>query len=200
MSFEIPALKYRLIFGLVFFLIMGIRDYLKNPQDPKRAKEYLFITLTTILAICFAILHDFITFNISKEYFSIAKELGDTVKFYPDILVLAITASYWVGIIIGVVFVVSNNPSKTLPQISYGNLAKVSFIPFTTAILTACLAFALSKIIAPIFSKNGIHIIYDPAAFESVAFIHWGTYIGALLGLIVSVFIIRKKRKMNFKG
>ena len=93
---------------------MGIVDVVRNPRDPKRAKEYLFIASVTFIASVYGVFRDYITFSISREYFVIAQDLGTEISFNPDIVVHAIRSTYWVGILIGVVFSFTNNPNQNI--------------------------------------------------------------------------------------
>ncbi len=194
MNIDVTSISFRLSIGLTIFLILGVRDYLKNREDPKRAKEYLFIAGCSIASIVYAIIHDCITFSISIEYFAIAKDLGEDVKLFPDVVLLATKASYWVGIIVGLVLVVANNPFKNYKQLTYTELAKQIPLPLMAALIFGFLAYFIPDLTEPVFSKGGEEILKDPENFERVAFIHWGTYIGGLLGLVVTALKVLRKR------
>ena len=197
MNIDVTSISFRLSIGLTIFLVLGIRDYLKNKEDPKRAKEYLFITGCSIASIIYAIIHDCITFSISFEYFAIAKELGNDVKLFPDVVLLATKASYWVGIIVGLVLVIANNPFKNYRQLTYTELSKQLPFPLLTAVVFGFLAYYIPDLTEPLFSKGGEGILTDSNSFERVAFIHWGTYIGGLLGLIIAAAKVILRRKIK---
>lgn len=184
---------YRFIFGLSFFIIFAIVDLIKNPQNPTRAKEYGFFASTCLLASLFAILHDLITFNISKEYFEIGKGLGKIQYFFPSVAILAIKGSYWVGIIVGILFLVMNNSSPRYPQLLYKKLYQILLTPFYFSIVFAFISYILSFYFFPTVTKN-ISSIKEPKLFENVIFIHYGTYLGALIGTIVGLFQIKLLR------
>lgn len=176
---------------------MGLYDFKKNPRNPKRLKEYLFIASISIIASAFGILHDFVTFSISREYFTIAKRLGDGIKFSPDIVKLAVSATYWVGIVVGVVFVILNNPKDSVPQLRYSKLYRKLGIILGAIITSSTVGFVVSYVASPYFSIGGESFLKDPQAFEQVAFIHWGSYIGALIGLLISAYkIFQLRRKL----
>lgn len=199
-GFEIPPLKYRLVVALSIFFILGVRDWIKNKENPKRAKEYLFVLSLSILSMVFALLHDFITYNLSSEYFIFAKDLGENLSYFPDIVLLAVSASYSVGIVIGIMFLIANNPYKEYKQLNYHELYRYLKYPFISAIVTAIIAFFISGFAFPYFSKFGLGILKYPKNFEAVAFIHWGTYIGGALGGIFATFKIIMKRRLLYKG
>lgn len=192
---EIINSPYRFIFGISFFVIFGLIDYIRNPSNPKRAKEYLFFASVSLLTVLFAIFHDFFTFNISQEYFEIGKGLGKGVIFFPNVLILAFKGSYWVGLVIGALFLIINNPSKIWPQLSYQNLYKLLLWPLLFSIGSAVIAYMLSFYFYPTFTKGAEKLLIAPKDFEHVLFIHYGTYIGALIGTLLSLYKIRTLRK-----
>lgn len=189
-------IEKRVVIGFSIFLICGILDLAKNKENPKRAKEYGFLLSLAVLSTIFAIIHDFITFNISYEYFQIAKDLGPGIKFYPEVIYLAIKASYWFGIIIGVMFLLANNPIKHKIQLKYKELYKKLIYPFICAILFALFVGSMSPIFPDYFSRGGEEFINDLTNYNRVAYIHWGTYIGGFLGSLFGVWKILKLRKM----
>lgn len=188
-------LKVRIIFALSFFIIFGTYDLFKNPKNPKRAKEYGFLASTTLFSVVFAIIHDFITFSISSEYFYIAKGLGRNIEFYPDIIWLAVKASYWAGIIVGLIFLVANNPKDKMMQLEYKILCRKLLYPLFFGLGLAVLGYFISFFAFPFFSIGAEELLEFPQNFEQVAFIHWGTYIGVLIGSIYGAIHILKVRK-----
>lgn len=185
---------YRFYFGLSFFILFGVIDLIKNPANPKRAKEYGFLFSTALLASLFAIFHDAITVNISREYFEVGKGLGKNFSFFPDVALLAMKASYWVGLIIGIIFLVLNNPKKDRQSLKYSELYGQLLSIALFGIVSAFIGYALSFIFYPTITK-GVSVLNNPKAFEHVLFIHSGTYLGALVGTIFSVRKIWKKRQ-----
>ncbi|HHH27511.1 MAG TPA: hypothetical protein ENK57_04055, partial [Polyangiaceae bacterium] len=70
-----PTFIYRVAFGLTVFATLGVRDLLKNPQNPSRLKEYLFLFSVTAAVMSYGLAHDLLTFSISPSYFSAVKGL-----------------------------------------------------------------------------------------------------------------------------
>lgn len=192
---SIIPFQYRLAFGLTFFFIFGLYDWVKNPQNPTRVREYGFLASCALISVIFAIFHDLITFNISYEYFEIAKDLGKDLKFFPKVVILAAKASYWVGLIVGIILVIANNPRKRLEPLPYKTLYRYLVYPFVSAITMALLGVLTAYSVFPYFTANGgEQVLKYPMRFEIVAFIHWGTYIGGAIGAVVGGVQILKNR------
>src|SRR5207248_2159371 len=52
---------YRVLAGAIFFLTLGVIDRVRHPEDPRRAKEYLFLLFAMTAAILYGIAHDHVT-------------------------------------------------------------------------------------------------------------------------------------------
>lgn len=188
-------IENRILIGVTIFLLLGAFDILKNRDNPKRAKEYGYLFSLALISTLFAIIHDLITFNISVEYFEVAKGLGANISFYPEVLTLAVKASYWVGIVIGVVFIIVNNPKEGIPQLPYIELYKKLIFPLVGALIFALIMAISSPYLPAYFSKGGEGILKDLMNFNRVAYIHWGTYLGGFAGALVGVrklYLLRK--------
>ena len=99
---SILPLKTRIIVVTSLFTTLGIYDYIKNPQNPKRAKEYLFLLSTILISILYAIINDIFTITISREYFIFWKGIPDDAKFIWRVFKYAVQGSYGVGLILGI--------------------------------------------------------------------------------------------------
>jgi hypothetical protein len=189
---------YRVALGVAFFLTLGIRDWVKHPEDPKRAKEYLFLLFSMVCAIAYGVVHDQITATISPEYFLVGKGLADDPRpFRWAVTVLAIHASYGVGLVAGALLLIANNPSPARPQLAYRELAPLAVLP---------LALAAGLAVAGGFADQGdpFHLatklkgVVSPARtgrFLLVWGVHAGSYAGAVLGLAWAVWLVRAKRQ-----
>ena len=70
------------------------------------------------LTILFAMAHELVTASISKDYFILGKGL-DAEAFTQNVLWLAVRASYFIGLLVGMLFLLLNLPSRTRLQLSY---------------------------------------------------------------------------------
>ena len=93
-------------------------DYRKNPANPRRIKEYAFLFTVAILTMLYGVLHDYITYSISREYYIIGKGIESAKGgFNFDVVKLALIATWSAGLVVGVTFLISNNPGKVKKQL-----------------------------------------------------------------------------------
>lgn len=190
--------KYRLLIGLTIFLILGIIDYKKNPENPIRAKEYLFLFSITGIAMLYGIVHDLITYHISPDYYILGKGIESAKDgFNFDVVKLAMIALWSVGLIIGVAFLIANNPKQNVPQLKYPTLYWITLYPLSISIF-----FAVSIGILFYFFGMWFHNWLPELAntnaqrrFITTWGIHIGSYLGGLVGLIIAVIRIAILRK-----
>lgn len=165
--------------ALMLLCWLAWSDWKKNGPNATRYKEYIFLIFSTLAAVTFAEVHDFVTVRISPEYFVEGKGLGaDNLNW--SVAKLAAAASYWVGLLFGVIFLVSNNPVRGLRRIGYRTMYRLMGLPFIGAIA-----------ISPVFGLWYRHSVTDlDPNFSLVWGIHTGSYFGGALGGIMGVLII----------
>jgi hypothetical protein len=192
---------YRLLFGIAFFLVLGLYDVFRHRENPKRAKEYLFLLYAVFLGIVYAVIHDEITVTISPAYFIIAKELppvAETLRL--NTAFLATKASYGPAAISGALVLIANNPSKKRAQLPYNRLYLIPAITLTCAALGAFLGGLYGRLFPP---ASGLEYAHEfkvaPGAdirFVVVWCIHIGTYVGAGIGtLLACLHVVRARRR-----
>jgi len=203
------GLATRIAIGAAIFFILAVIDLKKNGARATRWREYLFLLACVAFALVYGIVNDLITSTISWEYFSFGKGL------WPDVLpdlppnplrlhiaacVVGIKATWTVGLIIGAALLLANNPRKNRPQLPITTLAKM--LPMI-AVITVAFAMILglagySGLIAKFsddFAQMLRHDEMRPRRFIAVFGIHLGGYMGGLIGIITSVFIVLHQRK-----
>src|SRR4051812_27767308 len=120
-----PGLLTRIAAGVAIFAALAIHDLHKNRNRATRWREYAFLLICVLAAMTYGVINDQITSAISWEYFyygkDLAAELGPATPPDPRALHLAaavvgIKATWSAGLLIGVAILLSNNPSKSLPQ------------------------------------------------------------------------------------
>lgn len=200
---------YRLVLGLAFFLVLGLVDWRRHPEDPRRAKEYLFLVYAALAAIVYAVLHDQITVSLSPEYFLLGKglvhdhrNLGDEAHRVPwhlrlDVAVLAVHASYGVGALAGAALLIANNPSKTRAQVPYRPLLRLALLPLACAAVAAVVGGVVNRTLDPMDLAHDLRgeVKYEAVRpFVLVQGVHAGSYAGAVLGSIAAVVLVRRRR------
>lgn len=197
------TLPWRVAFGVTFFAVLGLIDWLKNPHDPRRLREYGFLLYGTVVATAYGIVHDQVTVTISPEYFVVFKSLrpGPGGLRWAT-LKLSVLATYWVGLIIAAALLVANNPSAHLPQLEYGRLRRQAVLPLIAGVLGAgCGAMMLGGLASgrTVLSWTG-YLPVHATSFLLVWGIHLGSYAGGALGALVAVVLVRAERRRRRTG
>ncbi len=191
-----PTFPYRVAAGLAIFGVLGAIDLARNPENPKRLKEYIFLFSVTGAVMLYGLAHDRITFALSPEYFRVVKGLR-AESFFPEVAELALMASWTAGLVIGLALLVANNPAERLPQLPYRRLAGYLGWPAVVSV-----AFAVASYVAvgiePRWTIETLAIdempIERPGALAAVWAAHIGTYGGAVVGIALAVTGIRAER------
>ena len=189
------TLPYRIAGALLFFGLLGVRDWMRNPTNPTRVKEYGFLVVSMLLSVVYGILHDHLTATISVEYFLNAKGLGTDPRPYRwAVTLLAIKASYGPGVLAGALILIANNPSNRKPQLPYRHLFRFCAYPVLGAATCAAILGAAMPLIARGTWIVDAALAFAPAEsvgrFLTVWGIHAGSYGGATLGTVIAVISV----------
>lgn len=187
----------RLAIGVLIFTVLGLWDYIRHRDNPRRAKEYLFLLAATLLAIIYGQVHDHITATISRPYFLFGKGLADDPRpFRLAVSLLALRATFWVGLLVGVGLLMANNPSPNKPQLPYGELLRLGGLPIAAAAVAAGvggLLFALAP-----FGQRALAVEFagraEATRFWIVWGIHLGSYAGGAIGAVAAMIVVRRRR------
>jgi hypothetical protein len=189
---------WRFAIGVTFFLVLGVQDWIRHREDPKRAKEYLFLLYAALVAIIYGVIHDEVTATISREYFIYGKQLDfDPPPFRVAVAILATRASYGVGLVAGALLLIANNPSPTRPKLGYRELMRLALLPLALAASGAVVGGALYAFDAFHLHARALELVpeHSVARFLVVWGVHTGSYAGAALGAIVSIVLVRLRRR-----
>ena len=198
------TLPYRLVGAALIFLGLGIRDWIKHPENPTRVKEYLFLVASMLLAIVYGIVHDHLTATISPDYFLNAKGLDQDPRPYRwAVTWLAIKACYGPGALTGALMLIANNPAKKpgheKPQLSYPHMLRLCVYPVLGAAICAAVIGCVCFLFGGKTWLGDAALAYAPAEqadrFLAVWGIHAGSYAGASLGTVVVIVMIVGARK-----
>jgi hypothetical protein len=197
----VSAFAIRAGLGLAFFVILGLWDIVRHPDNPRRAKEYTFLFALTGAAMIYAVAHDFVTYHISPEYFIYGKGLANArAGFGWPVVKLALMAGWSPGLIAGAALLTANNRDKLGRQLPYPALWRYAVL---VLLASAGMAVALGSIISLFPSRVAAaidlpHSGDSARAFITVWGIHIGTYAGALIGVIgATIGVIRGKRRID---
>lgn len=164
------------------------------------------ILLCLFGAITFGILHDLITANICIEYFTIAHpKVIESQNPFLLALVWGALATWWVGLILGILIVGFN---------AIGKSDKVPFSRIKRYVIRLLLIMPLTSLVAGLIGyilarTNAIHLIGELAetipfekqqAFLAVAWAHVSSYIvGFIGGIVICMKIWMQRRTANRK-
>lgn len=197
------TLPYRIGFAVVFFTAMGIWDWIKNPSNPTRVREYLFLIGAVCVWVTYGVVHDHVTATISPEYFLNAKGLASSPRpFRVAVTMLAAKATYGPGALAGALLLFANNPTskgRVLPQLSYPELFRICCYGVSLALGCAVLLGTLSNlfgnqtVLRDLANANGAE--HRVRQFATVWGIHAGSYLGAFLGTVWGTILVVSRRK-----
>jgi hypothetical protein len=199
----------RIIIGAAILLALAMLDLVRNRSRATRWREYLFLVACTVAAMIYGIINDQITSRISWEYFYYAKGLDqalgtnippDAAQLHWRAIMVGLQATWWVGLLVGALLLIANNPWRDVPRLSYAALFKMLAILFAITLVSAgvlgCAGYLgwLNDLTADTHEWAEFDLIRTKPFF-CVWGIHLGGYFGGLLGTIVAVLLITRARR-----
>jgi hypothetical protein len=163
--------------------------------------------LGALLAGLYGALHDQVSYTISPEYFTKMKfEQFHYANFgWPQRVFaseVGFLASWWVGMIGG--WVLARVGLDQLPLQTRGRDIAVAFaIVFVTAIVSGCVGALLGFLVSRSTDLSGwkewrdLLELTDLRSFIIVAYLHWASYLGALLGVIGAAVYVRRRLRQS---
>ena len=157
--------------------------------------------LGSLIAGIYGILHDQITFTISPEYFTKLKFeqfRWANLSFHDRVFVAEIgfLATWWVGFFAGWFLARRHIPGQVRMQ-AWGKIMTGCGIIVLSAMLFGALGYAYGCWVVPgefwIDAMERLGIADQPA-FLRVAYIHNGSYLGGLIGLIVALACVHPQK------
>jgi hypothetical protein len=157
------------------------------------------IFLSSLLAGCYGVLHDQITFTISNEYFTKFKYIqfainaGELGGHRIAVGIIGFLATWWMGMFIGAVlgfvglFFTDANTMRLALQ-------KAVLVVILTASLFAVIGFIYGNFY---LTKSGVdwwlpEDLADKKSFIAVGSVHNFSYLGGVIGLLIAVgYLIR---------
>jgi len=163
----------------------------------------LALILTSIIAGCYGILHDQVTYTISPQYYTAFKfpQFGLDPATHGGgrltAIIVGFRATWWTGLLIGLILGITgfiHADGKTMRVM----VAKSTLITFFIAVLSGIAGYFIAiSFLSDALNKSdffgGVKVGKD---FITVGIIHDFSYMGGFLGLITGViyqFLQRKK-------
>ncbi|MDF4220989.1 hypothetical protein PXC01_05270 [Maribacter sp. M208] len=173
---------------------------------------FLFIFLTVLLAGLYGIIHNQVTFSISSEYYTHFKFIQNDLPEYftqPARLgasIIGWNSTWWIGLIIGFILgllwiwndiLTTKDKFKALLTVCITAIM-FGFIGFLIAYFQWQPKRYYEVINLPNYGKindDSLQIMTSPYAFLRAETIHNFSYLGGLIGLLIGVFQLWKRKK-----
>jgi len=178
----------------------------KGRRGARRWREYVYLAAAAAVAMAYGMLNDQITVTVSWEYFYYGKLLGGTMgpgaapamgALRWEAFKLGAKAAWTVGLILGVVILIANNPRPGRPGVPYRTLYRLILWPLAGAAGCAVVAgvAGYAGAFAAIFTPIVVNDLWRPSRFMCAWGIHMGGYLGAAVGGAGAIWRVRCLRK-----
>lgn len=166
------------------------------------------IALTaSFLAGLYGIIHDQVTFSISSEYFTKVKyQQFDYLDFNVNDRLktsfIGFFATWWVGLFFGWFLARWFLPGNSL-TVAHQKIIKSATIIFLVSFLFATISGVYASLYSEIADYSNwqaianAYGIKDTHAFVNVAYIHNGSYLGALVGFLIALIFVKRKNNSS---
>lgn len=190
---------WRLAALLLLMSIVAAIDWWRNRAAATRWREYSFLLAAGFLGGLIGVANDLVTSAISPDYFVVGKGIPADEHFRVHVVSLGFQAGLVMGMLIGGVYLIANNPSRHRSRLSMLRLFRFALPPVLAAVLCAPIVSWLISRWDPLNfrSPEQLGAILAPiqiSQFLAVWGLHLGMYAGGLLGTVFAVFAIRQKR------
>ncbi len=205
------GLMVRILVGVCIFTFLGVTDFIRHRSRATRWREYLFLLAAVGVALVYGVINDQITVRLSPEYFLYGKGLeplvGNDLNRLPwEAAKVGIKATWSVGLVIGVAFLLANNPRRDRPRLPYRDLLRHIVKVLAMSILCAAAMGVIGRLGGLVFFSEDFrqmvaHDEFRPRRFMGVYGIHLGGYVGGLAGTVWAVVsIFRQRRSFKVHG
>ncbi len=158
--------------------------------------------LGAVFAGFYGVLHNQVTFAISNEYFLKIKYLQFDYLIFGDnhrlnISIIGFFAACWAGLLHGWFLSRWFLPHGSI-LIAYQKIFRSSIIIFVTSILSAIVSGSYAFFHRAVIDYSNwaqivnLYDIENKSALVNVAYIHNGSYLGALLGMFIALVWIKR--------
>lgn len=166
---------------------------------------FLLMAICVLCASAFGIIHDQITFSISREYFTLFKfkqfRIAPTIPARLAVTAVGFLATWWTGIFIGFFLSMASLKIKDRKHQNSAINKAVSFT-FITTISGSFIGYFVGKFM---LQHNNLDWSFplglaDKHNFIIVGSIHNFSYLAAFIGLVIGIFyllVVATKQKNN---
>ncbi len=199
---DVPNVPFpaRVLLLIVVLAVFAGIDRWRKGAEATRWREYALLLAAAFLGGTFAALNDQLSLWLSPEFFELGKGIERDESFRYNVTEMGFHAGFLAGAIAAGVLLIANNPKPERPGLTLRRLLPSVPIVLVPAVLGgAAGAFlwpGLVQVLA-IEALQNLAASLPPGKGEAllrVNGIHGGLYLGALIGLVVSVWRVRRER------
>lgn len=185
--------------ALLVLMITGASiDVAVRGREATRPREYAFLLAAGAIGALFALCADQVTSRLSPEYFVIGKGLDDGAGFGRAVVVLGLQAGLVAGLVLGGVLLLANQAKPGRPALPLPRLLLRAGWPLGGALLVAPLGALVGGPLFPAGMRGELGRLLEAEPLERfmrVWGVHLGLYVGAVVGVIVAVVDLRRRRR-----
>jgi hypothetical protein len=202
------TLTQRVIAGISIFTVLAIVDLRRNGRAATRWREYGVLLAAVLVAMAYGVINDQITCTISPEYFLYGKEIDKIIgdAWPPDMAALrweaakvGLKATWSAGLVFGVVLLLANNPFRGWPRLRNRELVRLLPLVVGCAAGLGFIGGVLGYYGFLLHASTDFEMmmradIFRPRRFMCTWGVHLGGYLGGLMGTVVAVGIMIRRR------
>ena len=167
----------------------------------KGIQAILIIIFSTIIASLFGAIHNQISYTVSSEFFKnflfgiFGTNEWNIKNERLEASIVGIIGSYWVGLILGIIYTIIFLFMKTennLNNVKNAMLINIGFAFFGSLIAKFFIKYENSGVFIDFGTQN-------PQNYLEAAFMNTGSYFGGIVGIIVGIIYLLKKNKLPEK-
>jgi hypothetical protein len=188
---------WRLTALVALMAVVAWIDWRRYGEWATKWREYGFLLAAGVLGGLVGVGIDQLTSTISPEYFVLGKGIPNDAAFRAHIATLGFQAGLVMGILIGGVYLLANNPRPDRIGLSYFRLFRYAVAPLMAAIMISPISALVVGLSDPLNLDHELRDMLPPTQinhFRLVWGIHLGLYAGGIIGAAIGVVQIRRSR------
>ncbi|MFV0156787.1 hypothetical protein OBK03_13590 [Empedobacter falsenii] len=167
----------------------------------KGIQVILILFFSIIVASLFGALHNQISYSVSSEFFTdflfgrFGTNEWNIRNERLEASIVGIIGSYWVGLILGIIYAIIFLFMNTENNIK--NIINAIIINIAFTILGSFIAFIIAKFFIS-YQNSGVFMEFgtkNPQNYLEAAFMNTGSYYGGIIGIIAGIIYLRKRNQ-----
>ena len=168
---------------------------------------FAIIIISTIFASLFGAIHNQISYSVSDEFFKdfLFGNFGindwELNNNRLEASVVGILGSYWVGLILGIVYSIVYIFLKSIN--SFKNIINAISFNILFTFLGSLVGYIVARFFVPL-KYSGVWMDFgtqEPERYIEAAYMHSGSYFGGIIGLLFGIFyLLRRNNEEKLVG